>query len=219
MVGYMHFFIEHNKGHHVHVATPRDPASSRYNENMYAFWFRSVYGSFMSAWNIEADRVKRSGAKILSWQNEMIQYLVYTLTYLLAMTALVSVVNGGLALGVMLFLVIQGILAFTLLEVVNYIEHYGIERKLLANGRYERVNPLHSWNSSYRLSNFFLFQLQRHSDHHATASKPYQVLNHYNESPQLPQGYPAMMLLSLFPPLWFKVMNPRLKEWQKAISM
>jgi alkane 1-monooxygenase len=185
---------------------------------MYAFWFRSVVGSFVSAWQIEGERVKRGGDNLISWNNEMIQYFVYTAAYLLGMVAFVSVFTGAIEWSVLGFLVAQGVLAFTLLEVVNYIEHYGIERKLLDNGRYERVNPLHSWNSSFVLSNMFLFQLQRHSDHHATASKPYQILNHYDESPQLPQGYPAMMLLSLVPPLWFKIMNPKLKEWQKVVS-
>ena len=108
----------------------------------------------------------------------------------------------------------QSVVGFSLLELVNYIEHYGIVRKLTSNGKYERVNPLHSWNASHLISNFFLFQLQRHSDHHANAIKRYQVLNHYDESPQLPFGYPTMILIALLPPLWFAWMNPLLDEWK-----
>jgi alkane 1-monooxygenase len=115
------------------------------------------------------------------------------------------------------FFFAQSYVAITLLELVNYVEHYGIVRKLTSNGNYERVNPLHSWNASHLISNFFLFQLQRHSDHHANAIKRYQVLNHYEESPQLPFGYPTMVMLALVPPLWFATMNPRLEHWQEKI--
>jgi alkane 1-monooxygenase len=115
------------------------------------------------------------------------------------------------------FFFAQSLYAFTLLELVNYIEHYGIVRKRNESGKYERVNPLHSWNSSYLISNFFLFQLQRHSDHHANAIKRYQVLNHYDESPQLPFGYPTMILIALLPPLWFAKMNPLLNDWKDKV--
>ncbi|HEY9117509.1 MAG TPA: fatty acid desaturase, partial [Roseivirga sp.] len=124
---------------------------------------------------------------------------------------------GFFAWQVPVFFFAQSVLAFTLLELVNYIEHYGIVRKELEPGKYERVNPMHSWNSNHRLSNFFLFQLQRHSDHHANAIKRYQVLKHYDESPQLPSGYPAMILLAAVPPLWFKWMNPKLAAWEQRV--
>jgi alkane 1-monooxygenase len=113
----------------------------------------------------------------------------------------------------------QSLLAFTLLELVNYIEHYGITRKVISPGKYERVNPLHSWNASHMLSNFFLFQLQRHSDHHVAAYKRYQVLDHYDESPQLPFGYPTMIMIALVPPLWFGMMNRRLENWRSALTI
>jgi alkane 1-monooxygenase len=125
--------------------------------------------------------------------------------------------TGTVFWSIPLFFFAQSYFAFSLLELVNYVEHYGIVRKQLPDGRYERVNPLHSWNASHLLSNFFLFQLQRHSDHHAHAIKRYQVLNHYEESPQLPFGYPTMIILALIPPLWFRLMNPRLEAWEQQV--
>ncbi len=122
--------------------------------------------------------------------------------------------TGFFSWNVPIFFFLQSILGFSLLEAVNYIEHYGIVRNEIANGRFERVNPLHSWNSNYLITNFYLFQLQRHSDHHANASRRYQVLRHFDESPQMPQGYPAMMMMAMIPPLWFKVMDNRLEKWK-----
>lgn len=216
-VSYMHFYIEHNKGHHVYVATPRDPATSRKGENFYAFWFRSVFGSYISAWKLELDRLKRKGIPAFSLHNQMIWYTLLPLLFCVVLTAAASLGQGTILWQVPIFFVVQSILAFSLLEIVNYIEHYGIVRKEIAPGKYERVNPMHSWNSNHRLSNFFLFQLQRHSDHHANAIKRYQVLKHYDESPQLPSGYPAMILMAAVPPLWFKWMNPKLREWEKNV--
>ena len=216
-VSYMHFYIEHNRGHHVYVATPRDPATSRKGEHFYKFWVRSVFGSYASAWKLENARLKRKGIAAFSLRNEMIWYTFLPITFVALL------VFGAWQLGyagfwnVAIFFSVQSILAFSLLEIVNYVEHYGIVRKELAPGKYERVNPMHSWNSNHRLSNFFLFQLQRHSDHHANAIKRYQVLKHYNESPQLPSGYPAMIMLAAFPPLWFKWMNPKLKHWEETV--
>ena len=122
--------------------------------------------------------------------------------------------TGTFSWNVAVFFFAQSILGFSLLEAVNYIEHYGIMRNEIANGRYERVNPTHSWNSNYLVTNFYLFQLQRHSDHHANANRRYQVLRHFDESPQMPQGYPAMMLMAMIPPLWFKVMDKKLEDWK-----
>ena len=214
LVGYMHFFIEHNKGHHVNVATPKDPATSRKNQTFYAFWVQTVFGSWRSAWKIEKNRLQRRGKKVWSASNAMIWYVVLPLSFFATLTAIFSWGTGTIIWAVPVFLVLQGVLAFSTLEAVNYVEHYGILRREVAPGRYEKVNPLHSWNSNHRISNFFLFQLQRHSDHHAHASRPYQVLRHFDESPQLPSGYPTMILMSLVPPLWFKVMNKRLENWQ-----
>lgn len=216
-VCYMHFIIEHNRGHHVHVATPKDPATSRKNEGFYGFWLRSVVGSYRSAWELEGQRLKRKVIPFWSWKNKMIGYSLFPFIFCAVLCIIAYAIGCSQAWLIIPFFLFQSFLAFSLLEIVNYIEHYGIVRKEIAPGRYERVNPMHSWNSNHRLSNYFLFQLQRHSDHHANAIKRYQVLKHYNESPQLPSGYPAMILLASFPPLWFKWMNPKLKAWEEAV--
>lgn len=216
-VTYMHFYIEHNRGHHVYVATPRDPATSRKNEAFPVFWLRSVFGSYSSAWKLENERMKKKGLGVWSFRNNMIWFTLLPFLFCALLTLAIFMINGIWAWQVPVFFLSQSILAFTLLELVNYIEHYGIVRKEVSPGQYERVNPMHSWNSNHRLSNFFLFQLQRHSDHHANAIKRYQVLKHYDESPQLPSGYPAMILLAAIPPLWFKWMNPRLADWEQRV--
>ncbi|MCY7349989.1 MAG: alkane 1-monooxygenase [Cytophagaceae bacterium] len=214
-VCYMHFYIEHNQGHHVHVATPRDPATSRKNETFYAFWFRTVTGSWRSAWRLETARLHKKGQATWSIHNRMVWYAVLPLLFCAALTAGLSGYAGHWLWRVPVFFFTQSLLAFSLLELVNYIEHYGIVRRQVATGRYERVNALHSWNANPLLSNFYLFQLQRHADHHAHANRRYQVLRHVEESPQLPAGYPAMILVALLPPLWFRLMNLRLEAWQR----
>jgi alkane 1-monooxygenase len=216
-VCYMHFYVEHNRGHHVFVATPEDPATSRKNENFYSFWFRSVFHGYAHAWRLEKERLQRKGKSVFSFQNEMIWFSFWPVLFCALMTYSFSLNNNEIHWQVPVFFFGQCIIAFSLLELVNYVEHYGILRKQLPDGKYERVNPLHSWNTSYLISNFFLFQLQRHSDHHANAIKRYQVLNHYAESPQLPFGYPTMILIALVPPLWFAMMNPLLDEWENKI--
>ena len=218
-VSYMHFYIEHNRGHHVHVATPDDPATARKHENFYRFWFRSVFGSYVHAWKLERERLQRKNFSAFGLRNEMIWLGILPLGFCAMLTALVSVPAGRIVWEVVVFFFAQSFVAFTLLELVNYVEHYGIQRRQIAPGRYERVNPVHSWNASHLLSNFFLFQLQRHSDHHAYAHKRYQALNHYNESPQLPFGYPTMILIALTPPLWFALMDRRLEQWQKQSKL
>jgi alkane 1-monooxygenase len=214
-VCYMHFYIEHNRGHHVYVATPLDPATARKNENFYRFWIRSVFGGIRHGWHMENERTRRLGKSIL--HNEMLWYTILPLVFCVGLTIGISQLTGSLTWTVPVFFFTQSFLAFTLLELVNYVEHYGIQRKEISPGRFERVNPLHSWNASHMLSNFFLFQLQRHSDHHAFAHKRYQVLNHYDESPQLPYGYPTMIIVALLPPLWFSMMNRRLEEWHRVV--
>lgn len=216
-VFYMHFYIEHNRGHHVYVATPRDPATSRKGEAFPRFWIRSVFGSYFSAWKLEKERLQRKELGALSLSNNMIWFTVLPFLFCAFLTSAITLIIGTFAWQVIVFFFAQSILAFTLLELVNYIEHYGIVRKEVSPGRFERVNPMHSWNSNHRLSNFFLFQLQRHSDHHANAIKRYQVLKHYDESPQLPSGYPAMIMLAAIPPLWFKWMNPKLAKWENEV--
>ncbi len=219
-VCYMHFYIEHNKGHHVHVATPKDPATSKKGQTFYAFWWQTVLGSWKSAWSIEKGRLQRANLPL--WNpihNQMLQYIIFPLLFVVGLTLVMSYVSGTVAWAVPLFFFAQSYMAFSSLEAVNYIEHYGIQRREIAPGRYERVNPLHSWNSNHLVSNLMLFQLQRHSDHHAYAARPYQVLRHFDESPQLPFGYPVMILMSLMPPLWFSVMDKRLEAWQaKALD-
>jgi alkane 1-monooxygenase len=180
-VCYMHFYIEHNRGHHVTVATPDDPATARKDENFYSFWVRSVFMGYAHAWKLEHSRLINQNKSNL--HNNMIWFTLLPILFCVIVTVGFSFLQGTINWAVPAFFFAQSVLAFTLLELVNYIEHYGIVRKQIAPGKYERVNPLHSWNASHMISNFFLFQLQRHSDHHANASKRYQVLNHYNESP------------------------------------
>lgn len=215
-VCYMHFYIEHNRGHHVLVATPEDPATSKKNENFYRFWLRSVFAGYAHAWKLETESLQRKGFRVWSMRNEMIRFALLPILFCGALTLVFSFLLNRVVWEIPVFFFSQSFLAFSLLELVNYVEHYGIVRKELAPGKYERVNPLHSWNACHLLSNFFLFQLQRHSDHHAYAHKRYQVLNHYDQSPQLPFGYPTMILLALVPPIWFGMMNKRLEQWQKV---
>lgn len=215
MTGYMHFYIEHNQGHHVRVATPEDPATSRKGQSYYAFWVQSVIGGFLSAWNIEKRRLERRDLAL--WNpiyNRMLQFIIFPLLFCTFLTWIGFISQGQMIWAIPIFFFSQSVLAFSSLEAVNYVEHYGMQRKEIRPGKYERVNPLHSWNSNHMISNFLLFQLQRHSDHHAFAARPYQVLRHFEVSPQLPTGYPVMILTALVPPLWFWVMDKRLAAWQ-----
>lgn len=203
-VAYGHFFIEHNRGHHVRVSTPEDPASSRYGENFYEFLPRTVIGSVRSAWELEKQRLERLGLPAWHWKNHNLN--AWSLTVLL-WAGLITWL-GWMAVP---FLLIQAVFGFQLLEVVNYLEHYGLLRQKKESGRYERCQPEHSWNSNRRVTNIFLYQLQRHSDHHANPTRGYEALRHFDEAPQLPGGYASMILVAWIPPLWFKVMNPRVK--------
>jgi alkane 1-monooxygenase len=215
-VCYMHFFIEHNRGHHVRVATPDDPATSRKGETFYAFWWRSVTEGYLSSWHLEAERLKKKGDEFWSFSNQMIWFQILPIAFIAFFFGLFSFMQGRWVWEVPTFFFVQSFLAFSLLELVNYLEHYGMERAKLPSGQYEKVTPIHSWNASQLVSNFLLFQLQRHSDHHAYAHKRYQVLDHNEASPQLPAGYSAMIILACIPPLWFAVMDPRLSEWRKV---
>lgn len=208
---YMHFNIEHNRGHHKNVATDEDPASARLNEPLYLFWIRSVTGGYRHAWKLEAERLQREGKPYWSWNNEMIRFQIFQITYVLAVGFLWDWSLVPYVLAIALF----GIL---MLESVNYIEHYGLRRKKLPSGRYEPVSPRHSWNSDHEAGRIFLYELTRHSDHHYKATRKYQVLRHFDESPQLPFGYPTSIILSLLPPVWFRIMNPRVKEWEGVVS-
>lgn len=212
-VCYMHFYIEHNRGHHVLVATPEDPATAKKNENFYAFWLKSVFLGYAHAWKLEAESLAKRNLPAFHWRNDMIRFAILPVLFCATLTLLFSLWSDRFLWEIPVFFFAQSILAFTFLELVNYVEHYGITRREISAGRFERVNPSHSWNASHLISNFFLFQLQRHSDHHVNAIKRYQVLNHYDESPQLPFGYPTMIIIAAFPPLWFGMMNKRLDEW------
>ncbi|MEM9324638.1 MAG: alkane 1-monooxygenase [Bacteroidota bacterium] len=206
---YMHFFIEHNRGHHRYVSTPEDPASSRRGELLYAFWLRSCAMSYLSAWRLEREKLKKMGLSAIHWRNEMLWYQLIQLGLVFAVGALYGWT-------VMLFFLAAATMGFLLLETVNYIEHYGLRRKETSPGRYERVLPAHSWNSDHTMGRLMLFELSRHSDHHFLASRKYQILRHLDSSPQMPTGYPGMMLMALIPPLWFRVMHKRLERFQSA---
>ncbi|MFP5253900.1 MAG: alkane 1-monooxygenase [Actinomycetes bacterium] len=202
---YGHFYIEHNRGHHVRVATPEDPASSRVGETFYAFWPRTVSGSLKSAWNLEKPRFARKGKSHWSIKNDVLNAWLMSVVLWGALVAVFGI-------GILPFLVIQAILGFSLLEVVNYLEHYGMLRQRTGpdgTGRYERVQPSHSWNSNNIATNVLLYHLQRHSDHHANPTRRYQTLRDFEESPVLPTGYAGLIILALIPPLWFKVMDSR----------
>ena len=203
--GYGHFFIEHNRGHHVRVATPEDPASSRLGESFWAFLPRTVLGSLRSAWGIEAARLDRLGKSHWGLQNDIVGAWAMTVVLFAAL----AIAFGPIVLP---YLVLQAILGFSLLEVVNYLEHYGLLRQRKEDGRYERCRPEHSWNSNNVASNVLLYHLQRHSDHHANPTRRYQALRHVEEAPQLPTGYAGMIVLAWFPPLWRRVMDPILVE-------
>lgn len=204
---YMHFFIEHNRGHHARVSTDEDPASSRRGEIVYTFWIRSIVGSWKSAWHLENERLRRKGKPVFSLQNEMLVYQLIQGAVLL----LIGLAFGGL---VLLYFMAAAGMGILFLETVNYIEHYGLRRQQLPDGRYERVQPTHSWNSNHTVGRLLLFELSRHSDHHYRAGRKYQLLRHMEGAPQMPTGYPGMMLLSLFPPLWFTVMHPLIDQNQ-----
>jgi len=211
MVCYGHFFIEHNQGHHLNVSTRKDPASSRLGESFYRFLPRTLIGSFLGAWRLEVRRLERSHRALWGVRNQMLWFV--------ALPVLIAALLGGLfGWQAVPFFFAQSFIAFTLLELVNYLEHYGLERRELEPGKYERVNPLHSWNSNRRLTNGFLIMLQRHSDHHANPMRRYQTLRHFAESPQLPSGYATMVLLALVPPLWFRIMNPRVLAFREKLA-
>ncbi len=205
---YMHFFIEHNKGHHKNVATPEDPSSARFNEPVYTFYLRTIIFSWLSAWKIANHEMKKRGLSIRNWRNEMLQAQLIQLLFM----SLLLFLFGWL---VTVYFLCAALIGIALLETVNYIEHYGLQRKRLVNGGYERAMPIHSWNSNHILGRLMLFELSRHSDHHYLASRKYQVLKHHTEAPQLPTGYPGSMILSLMSPAWFYVMNKKIRNLQQ----
>lgn len=203
---YMHFYIEHNKGHHKNVATQEDPSSARLNEPVYFFYFRTILFSYLSAWKIANEDCRKKNRNYISIHNEMIQAHIIQLL-------LVIVIFLFFGKTIALYFLIAAFIGILLLETVNYVEHYGLVRKKKENGLYERAMPWHSWNSNHPIGRIMLFELSRHSDHHYMASKKYQLLEHHDNAPQLPTGYPGSMLLSLLPMLWFKIMNPKVEKY------
>jgi alkane 1-monooxygenase len=199
---YMHFYIEHNFGHHLHAATPEDPATAKYNQSVYSFWFTSTFRQYFNSWKLQNMLLKNNKKSFFSVKNDMLWFGVFQLSYLI----LVFTFFGTKGL---LFCLTSGIVGFIMLETVNYIEHYGLLRLKLPSGRYERVREIHSWNSNHAIGRIVLYELTRHSDHHFKSSKKYQILDSYDDSPQMPYGYPTSMIISLVPPLWFKIMNKR----------
>jgi len=202
---YGHFYLEHNRGHHTRVATPEDPASARLGESFWAFWPRTVWGSLSSAWRLERRSATVRRRSFWSPRNDLLN--AWAMTVLLF-----GVLAVWLGPGVLVFLAAQAVVGFSLLEVVNYLEHYGLLRQRNASGRYEKVDPRHSWNSNRLATNLFLYELQRHSDHHANPNRRYQVLRQVDAAPQLPAGYARMIVLALVPAIWRRTMDHRVVE-------
>ena len=200
---YMHFYIEHNFGHHLNAATKEDPATARYNQSVYSFWITSVFRQYYNSWNIQKKLLENNSLPFFSLKNDMLWYSIFQASYLI----LIYAVFGYTGFVFALFSAITG---FVLLETVNYIEHYGLLRLKTSSGRYERVKETHSWNSNHVIGRIILYELTRHSDHHYKTSKKYQVLDCHEDSPQMPYGYPTSMVLALVPPVWFHIMNKRI---------
>lgn len=205
---YTHFYIEHNHGHHLHVSTPEDPSTAKYNQNLYSFWYQTITGTYKKAWQIQLKLNQVENRKFYSVNSDMFWFTIIQIIYLGA---------SFYFLGIAGFLVVlfAGIIGLLLLETINYIEHYGLKRKRLASGRFERVSEKHSWNSNHVVGRIVLYELTRHSDHHYKSQKKYQILEYHDVSPQLPYGYPTSMVLSFIPPLWFSIMNKRVPEEMK----
>ncbi|MDA8886310.1 alkane 1-monooxygenase [Bacteroidia bacterium] len=202
---YTHFYIEHNRGHHKRVATPDDPATARKGENLFLFWIRSIKDAYTSAWHLENTSTQKKGLPKFSWQNDMVKYTVFQLLIL-------AIIGLSFGTPVLLYYILATLIGILLLESINYLEHYGLLRKKISEAAYERVQDKHSWNSDHILGRYLLFELTRHSHHHANSLVKYPDLLSREGSPQLPTGYPGMILLSLVPPLFFKVMDKKLKK-------
>ena len=207
---YMHFYIEHNFGHHQNAATPDDPATAKINQTLYSFWITSVVRQYINSWRIQADLLKRQSRPFISLYNDMMWFTLFQLVY----AGVLFMVFG---IQVCVLLVASGLVGVLLLESVNYIEHYGLLRNRLPSGRYERVRAMHSWNSNHVVGRIVLYELTRHSDHHYKSSKKYQILDYHEQSPEMPYGYPTSLVIALIPPLWFRLMNPRIPQEMKGI--
>jgi len=209
MALYGHFRSEHLLVHHTHVATPRDAVTARYNEGFHRFFFRVLPQSLLSAFKAERAMLARKGLPWWDRSNPFWRYATLQVGFILLALLLGGWVGAGL-------FVFQALVAVVQLELVNYVEHYGLVRKPLGNGQYEPVRPCHSWNAAHRASNWLLINLQRHADHHTKPDRRFPLLQNHGpeEAPQLPFGYPLMTLMALVPPLWRRVMNPRVRKWR-----
>ncbi|HEY4367783.1 MAG TPA: alkane 1-monooxygenase [Steroidobacteraceae bacterium] len=206
LVGYGHFCIEHNRGHHVNVATPEDCVSARMGESIYRFVLREIPGAFRRGWYLEQERLAKLGKSAWSVQNEVLQSWALTLAIAVGLLATFGWV-------LLPFIVVHHLYAWYGLTQANYVEHYGLLRQKLPNGRYELPEPRHSWNTNHIYSNLVSFHLQRHSDHHANSLRPYQALRDFKGLPRLPSGYPGSFGLAAIPWLWFRVMDAKLMRW------
>jgi len=204
---YSHFTLEHNFGHHLKVGTPDDPVTARKNEPVYTFYLRAIGQSYLNAWEIEKKLLDQAGLPL--WRNELIWSHV-------AQIILLAIIFFYAGIGCVIAFIAAALWGILFLETVNYIEHYGLFRNKIDSGRYEPMSEVHSWNSDHELGRMILFELVRHADHHYQTTRKYQMLRHLDKSPQLPFGYPMSILLALFPPLWFSVMNPRVEALQKG---
>lgn len=204
---YSHFTISHNFGHHKLVGTPEDSVTARKNESIYRFWPRAVAGVYKEAWKIETVRLRKAKLSVYSWNNDMIRNTILQILYL-------SIILYFFDFRSLLFLIFSAVISFLLLETTDYIEHYGLKRKRLPSGKFERVSLMHAWNSDHRIGRIFLFELVRHGDHHLQTIKKYQNLDHLEKAPELPYGYPMSILLALVPPVWFKIMNPLADQFE-----
>jgi alkane 1-monooxygenase len=196
-----HFTTEHNGAHHVWAATPEDFSSARMGESFYAYFPRTLIGGVKEAWNLEKERFARRGRSLWSWRNDVLSAWAITV-------ALFAGLVAWLGWSVLPWLLLQGFIGLTMLEMVNYLQHYGLLRQKRADGRYERCEPRHSWNSSHLATNIMLYHLPRHSDHHAFPMRRYQALRHFEEAPQLPTGYAGMSAITLFPFIWRRMVDP-----------
>ena len=203
---YGHFTREHNSGHHVQVATPEDSASARFNESLYAFMTREIPHGIRRGLRIERERLTKRGLPFWHWKNEILQ--CYAVSVLIAVICLATI--GWITIP---FLLVHNYFSWMQLTLANYVEHYGLKRQVRPDGKYEPCEPRHSWNTNHIFSNLLLFHLQRHSDHHANPMRPYQALRDFSELPRLPSGYPGCFVLASIPPLWFRVMNPKVLAW------
>ena len=207
---YSHFRTEHLLVHHLYVGTPRDAVTARYGQSFYRMFLRVLVEGPGSAWRAEAAMLKRRGEGAFSWRNPFWRYGALQV----GMLGLALVLGGWVGLALFLY---QAFIAIWQLELVNYVEHYGLTREYLGEGRYEPVQPRHSWNAAHKASNWLLINLQRHSDHHWKPDRRFPLLQNYpaEQAPQLPYGYPVMTAAAMVPPVWRRMMNPRVKAWRR----